>query len=57
MGQAARMSSAMLRGPNPLWRILLYSCSLTLISFSAAFLLERPALQPTHPGLVVPSSW
>ncbi|MFL5356082.1 spermidine synthase [Archangium sp.] len=53
MGQAARMSSALLRGPNPLWRILLYSCSLTLISFSAAFLLERHALQATHPGLVV----
>ncbi|HEY0096335.1 MAG TPA: hypothetical protein VGB96_18545, partial [Archangium sp.] len=43
MGQAARMSSALLRGPNPLWRILLYSCAFTLISFSAAFLLERPA--------------
>ena len=53
MGQAARMSSAMLRGPTPLWRILLYACSLTLISFSAAFLLERSAFQPTQPGLVV----
>ncbi|AKJ02070.1 spermidine synthase [Archangium gephyra] len=53
MGQAARMSSALLRGPNPLWRILLYSCAFTLISFSAAFLLERPALQASHPGIVV----
>jgi spermidine synthase len=53
MGQAARMSSAMLKGPVPLWRILLYACSLTLISFSAAFLLERSAFQPTQPGLVV----
>ncbi|MBN1210880.1 MAG: fused MFS/spermidine synthase [Myxococcaceae bacterium] len=53
MGQAARMSSAMLRGTTPLWRILLYACSLTLVSFSAAFLLERSAFQATHPGLVV----
>ncbi|KFA87676.1 fused MFS/spermidine synthase [Archangium violaceum] len=53
MGQAARMSSALLRGPDPLWRILLYSCAFTLISFSAAFLLERPALQASHPGIVV----
>jgi len=53
MGQAARMSSAMLRGPTPIWRILLYACSLTLISFSAALLLERSAFQPTEPGLVV----
>jgi spermidine synthase len=53
MGQAARMSSALLRGPNPLWRILLYSCAFTLISFSAAFLLERQALQASNPGLVV----
>ncbi len=53
MGQAARMSSVMLRGTTPLWRILLYACSLTLISFSAALLLERSAFQPTQPGLVV----
>ncbi|WP_224243802.1 fused MFS/spermidine synthase [Hyalangium gracile] len=53
MGQAARMSSAMLRGSTPLWRILLYACSLTLISFSAALLLERSAFQPKEPGLVV----
>ena len=53
MGQAARMSSVLLRGPNPLWRILLYSCAFTLLSFSAAFLLERPALQASNPGLVV----
>ncbi|HYI02112.1 fused MFS/spermidine synthase [Hyalangium sp.] len=53
MGQAARMSSAMLRGTTPLWRILLYACSLTLISFAAALLLERSAFQPTEPGLVV----
>ncbi|WP_224366203.1 fused MFS/spermidine synthase [Hyalangium versicolor] len=53
MGQAARMSSAMLRGTTPLWRILLYACSLTVISFAAALLLERSAFQPTQPGLVV----
>lgn len=53
MGQAARMSSALLKGPHPLWRIFLYSCSLTLISFAAAFLLEHSALQPSNPGLVV----
>ncbi|QRK04939.1 fused MFS/spermidine synthase [Archangium violaceum] len=53
MGQAARMSGALLRGPNPVWRILLKSCALTLISFAVAFLLERHALQATHPGLVV----
>ncbi|MFL5350248.1 MAG: fused MFS/spermidine synthase [Hyalangium sp.] len=53
MGQAARMSSAMLRGPTPLWRILLYACSLTLISFAGAFLLERSAFQPKQPEWVV----
>ncbi|MET0403738.1 MAG: fused MFS/spermidine synthase [Cystobacter sp.] len=53
MGQAARMSSVMLRGTTPLWRILLSACSLTLISFAGALLLERSAFQPTEPGLVV----
>jgi spermidine synthase len=52
MGQAARMSSVMLRGNMPIWRLLLYACSLTLISFSAAFLLERSALQPQGPAVV-----
>ena len=52
MGQAARMSSAMLRGTTPLWRTLLYACSLTLLSFSAAFLLERSAFQPKGPVVV-----
>jgi spermidine synthase len=53
MAQAARMSAKILRGPRPLWRVLLTACALAVISFAISLQVEHAAFLSTRREFLV----